>query len=49
MFTGLIEAVGEVAEIKPTPAGLRIRIDAPLAADFTAGASRRLPRVTETS
>lgn len=39
MFTGLIEAVGEVAEIKPTPAGLRIRIDAPLAADFVTGES----------
>ena len=39
MFTGLIEAVGEVAEIKPTPGGSRIRIDAPLAPDFTAGDS----------
>ena len=39
MFTGLIEAVGEVAEIKPTPAGLRIRIDAPLATECTAGDS----------
>ena len=39
MFTGLIEAVGEVAEVKPTPGGLRMRIDAPLAAEFTSGDS----------
>jgi riboflavin synthase len=39
MFTGLIEAVGEVAEIKPTPGGLRMRVDAPLAAEFAAGDS----------
>ena len=25
MFTGLIEAVGEVVEVKPTPAGFRLR------------------------
>ncbi len=39
MFTGLIEAVGEVAEMKPTPSGLRIRVDAPLAGEFAAGDS----------
>ena len=39
MFTGLIEAVGEVAEVKPTPGGLRMRIDAPLAAQFASGDS----------
>ena len=39
MFTGLIEAVGEVAEVKPTPSGLRIRVDAPLAGEFAAGDS----------
>ena len=39
MFTGLIEAVGEVAEVKPTPGGLRMRIDAPLASEFGAGDS----------
>ena len=39
MFTGLIEAVGEVAEIKPTPGGLRMRIDTPLASEFVAGDS----------
>ena len=33
MFTGLIEAVGEVAEVKPTPSGLRIRINATLASE----------------
>ena len=27
MFTGLIEAIGEVAEVKPTPAGFRLRAD----------------------
>ena len=39
MFTGLIEAVGEVAEIKPTHSGLRMRVDAPLAAELSAGDS----------
>ena len=39
MFTGLIEAVGEVAEVKPTPGGLRMRIDAALASEFSAGDS----------
>src|SRR5215469_6729337 len=26
MFTGIVESVGEVAEVKPTPAGLRLRL-----------------------
>lgn len=39
MFTGLIEAVGEVAEVKPTPSGLRIRVDASLSSEFTPGES----------
>ena len=39
MFTGLIEAVGEITEIKATPSGLRMRIDAPLASEFAAGDS----------
>jgi riboflavin synthase len=39
MFTGLIEGVGEVAEIKPTPAGLRLRLNTPLSCEFTAGDS----------
>ena len=39
MFTGLIEAVGEVAEVKPTPSGLRIRINAALAGEVVASES----------
>jgi riboflavin synthase len=39
MFTGLIEALGEVAEIKPTPAGFRLRLTSPLARELTAGES----------
>jgi riboflavin synthase len=39
MFTGLIEATGEVAEMKPTPAGFRLRLTTPLAPDLAAGDS----------
>lgn len=39
MFTGLIEAVGEVAEVKPTPAGLRLRLSTDLAPELNAGDS----------
>jgi riboflavin synthase len=39
MFTGLIEAVGEVAALKPTPAGLRLRLTTTLADELTAGES----------
>jgi riboflavin synthase len=39
MFTGLIEAVGEVAEVKPTPAGFRLRLTSALARDLTPGES----------
>lgn len=39
MFTGLIEAIGEVAEIKPTPAGFRLRLTAPIAAEMAPGDS----------
>lgn len=39
MFTGLIEAVGQVGEIKPTPAGFRLRIVSTLADELTAGES----------
>ena len=39
MFTGLIEAVGEVAELKPSPGGYRIRIRTTLASELTAGDS----------
>jgi riboflavin synthase len=39
MFTGLVEMVGEVAEIKPTPSGLRLRLSTELAAGMTPGDS----------
>lgn len=39
MFTGLIEAVGEVGEIKPTPAGFRLRVSSSLADELTPGES----------
>ena len=39
MFTGLIESVGEVAELKSTPAGLRIGLATSLATELAAGDS----------
>lgn len=39
MFTGLIEAVGEVAELQPTSAGFRLRLTTRLAHHVSAGAS----------
>lgn len=39
MFTGLIEAVGEIVESKPTSAGLRLRIASPIARELTTGDS----------
>jgi riboflavin synthase len=39
MFTGLIEAVGEVVESKSTSAGLRLRIRTDLASELTPGDS----------
>jgi riboflavin synthase len=39
MFTGLIEAVGEVVEVKPTPAGFRLRVQTNLAREVTPGES----------
>jgi riboflavin synthase len=39
MFTGLIEAVGEIAEVKTSPGGFRIRIRTALAADLASGDS----------
>jgi riboflavin synthase len=39
MFTGLVEAVGEIVESKPTGGGLRLRIESLLAADLAAGDS----------
>jgi len=39
MFTGLIEALGEVAEIKPTPGGFRLRLTTTIAPEVVAGDS----------
>ena len=39
MFTGLVEAVGEVIEVKPTSGGARIRIRTTLAPELTPGDS----------
>jgi len=39
MFTGLIETVGEVAELQPAAAGFRLRIASPLASELKPGDS----------
>ena len=39
MFTGLVESVGEVIELKPTSAGARVRIATSLAGELTPGDS----------
>ena len=39
MFTGLIETLGEIAEVKPTPAGVRLRLTTALSPELTAGDS----------
>ena len=39
MFTGLVEAVGEIVECKPTSGGVRLRIEAALAAELAPGDS----------
>jgi riboflavin synthase len=39
MFTGLIEAVGEVAEVKPTAAGFRLRLTTAIAPELASGDS----------
>lgn len=39
MFTGLIESIGQIAEIKPTPAGLRLRVTTALASEMQPGDS----------
>jgi riboflavin synthase len=39
MFTGLIEALGEVVEVKPTPGGFRLRFTTSLAPELLAGDS----------
>lgn len=39
MFTGLIETLGEVAEVKPTPAGFRLRLTTALSPELKPGDS----------
>jgi riboflavin synthase len=39
MFTGLIEAIGEVAEVKPTASGFRLRLTTAIAPELTPGES----------
>jgi riboflavin synthase len=39
MFTGLIEAIGEVSEVKPTPSGFRLRLTTPIAHEIAPGDS----------
>jgi riboflavin synthase len=39
MFTGLIESLGEVSEVKPTTAGFRLRISTSLAGELALGES----------
>jgi riboflavin synthase len=39
MFTGLIESTGEVASLRATPAGGRVRVHTPLGAELLAGDS----------
>ncbi len=39
MFTGLVEAVGEVIESKPTAGGIRLRVASDLAAELSPGDS----------
>lgn len=39
MFTGIIETVGEVAEVKPTPSGFRLRLSTDLSPDLSPGES----------
>ncbi len=39
MFTGIIETLGEVAEVKPTPAGFRLRLTTSLSQQLAPGDS----------
>jgi riboflavin synthase len=39
MFTGLIESMGEIAEVKPTPAGFRLRLATAMAPELAPGDS----------
>ena len=39
MFTGLVEAIGEITEVNPAPAGLRLRLSTSLASELADGDS----------
>jgi riboflavin synthase alpha subunit len=39
MFTGLVESVGRITECQPVPAGVRVRIETPLAGELAPGDS----------
>jgi len=39
MFTGLIESVGQIDEVKPTPGGFRLRVSTSIAGDLRPGDS----------
>jgi riboflavin synthase alpha subunit len=39
MFTGLIEALGEITEVKPTTGGFRLRLSTPIAPELSNGDS----------
>ena len=39
MFTGLVEAIGEITEVKPTPGGFRLRLSTSLATGLANGDS----------
>jgi riboflavin synthase len=39
MFTGIVEALAEVAEVKPTPAGFRLRVTTAFSGGFNPGDS----------
>jgi riboflavin synthase len=39
MFTGLVEAVGEISGVKRTPSGIRLRVHTPLGAELLPGDS----------
>ena len=39
MFTGLVEAIGEITEVKPTAGGFRLRLSTGLAPELTTGDS----------
>ena len=39
MFTGLVEAIGEISEVKPAPGGVRLRLSTSLAQELANGDS----------